>query len=455
MDGRWYVTTMAESTSQQTSTVDALLSRASAKPTWENLLAALGVKQPIPQSLTKGILEAAERRPLGFRFALRDGQVPGLALRVGARGGAGIWWFAFRAQDGRREMLKLDVVAGADPRVARHAAASVIARLRSGENPAQVHRIRRSAEREERSKLTLRDFVEGDYWRLHLRLLKDNGATKARILFAFSDLLDRPLASITKEDIEEILTRRRAGGLAAGTVHREWQSLRAALGFAVERGHLPAVPVHKLPKPLRGWRPAQRMRYVGERGPEERSRVAETLAAFEKRMNEGDDRARLLVFYARLGWATGMRRGEILGLRASELAESAISLPPHRTKAGRERVIRLNADAKQALKLWKLRSPAGEFFPDYLDDKGRAGTSMAAWRGKLDRIWKEFCEEARVIDLHKHDLRHTFATDLRLAGAPLEVVRDAVGHADLKMTQRYAHVGKDEVANAVDRLKVP
>lgn len=446
---------MVAKTSSQTSTVDAALAAAQARPTWENLLPALGVKGALPSALTKAVVEAAERKPLGFRYSLRDGVVPGLALRVGASGGAGIWWFAYRAHDGRREMLKLDVVPGAEPKVARLAAATVQSSLRSGENPAQARRATRAAVKEEKAKISLRTFVEGEYWSRHLQVLKDNGATKGRILHAFAGLLDKPLGSITKDDIEDVLTARRAAGRAAGTVHREWQSLRAALGFAVERGHIPAVPIHKLPKSLRGWRPNQRMRYVGERGPEERERVTKALAAFEQRMLEGDDAARLLVFYVRLGWSTGMRRGEILGLRDSEISATSVSLPPHRTKGGRERVVRLNASAREALKLWKLRGSRGELFPGYLDDRGRKGPSQVAWRGKLVRIWERFCQEAGVSDLHVHDLRHTFATDLRIAGAPLEVVRDAVGHSDLKMTQRYAHVGKDEVANAVDLVKVP
>lgn len=96
------------------------------------------------------------------------------------------------------------------------------------------------------------------------------------------------------------------------------------------------------------------------------------------------------------------------------------TLPGHRAKAGHDRAIRLNASARAALKLWKLRSPKGEYVPGYLDEQGIPGPALVAWRGRLTRAWEKSCEEARVSDLRFHDLRHTFATDLRMAGTPLE-----------------------------------
>jgi integrase len=99
--------------------------------------------------------------------------------------------------------------------------------------------------------------------------------------------------------------------------------------------------------------------------------------------------------------------------------------------------------------------PKGEFIPGYLDDQGMPGPICIAWGGRLTRAWKKPCEDAKVSDLRFHDLRHTSAMDLRMAGAPMEVVRDAVGRSDIKMTQRYAHVGEKEISDAVNKLTVP
>jgi len=51
-----------------------------------------------------------------------------------------------------------------------------------------------------------------------------------------------------------------------------------------------------------------------------------------------------------------------------------------------------------------------------------------------------------------HDLRHTAASWMIQDGADLLTVRDALGHSDAKLTQRYAHVAKTKVAEALHRL---
>ena len=62
---------------------------------------------------------------------------------------------------------------------------------------------------------------------------------------------------------------------------------------------------------------------------------------------------------------------------------------------------------------------------------------------RLDNITRSF-ETARrnagISNFRFHDLRHTFATNQRLAGTDLNDLKDLLGHADLTMTMRYAHV---------------
>ena len=67
------------------------------------------------------------------------------------------------------------------------------------------------------------------------------------------------------------------------------------------------------------------------------------------------------------------------------------------------------------------------------------------------REWKRLCKEAQIEDLRFHDCRHHFAVMLRKAGTPLEVVREALGHASITQTEKYAHVGPSEVKAPVER----
>jgi integrase len=316
-----------------------------------------------------------------------------------------------------------------------------------------MKRARRAAAVEKKGKVTLRAFIEGDYWTKKLRLRKDGGSDKRRILKTWAPLLDRPLDAITSDQIERILADKRHTGGAASTLRREWGCLRNLLGYAWKSKVIPMMPVVGLPEPLVGFLHASRVRYVNERGDDEGERLFAALATREAVMDKDED-ARMVVFVARLALATGMRRSEILGLRDSEIGHDVITIPGHRTKKGRVRIISLNNRARAALAMWKTRSPKGEFFPDHQDDRGWPGKSYSKWCGRLYRAWIDLCADAGIDGktFHVHDLRHTFATRLRMVGAPLEVVRDALGHKDLASTQIYAHVGPSEVANAVALL---
>lgn len=51
------------------------------------------------------------------------------------------------------------------------------------------------------------------------------------------------------------------------------------------------------------------------------------------------------------------------------------------------------------------------------------------------------CRDAGIEDFSFHDLRHTYASHLGMKGADLDDIRCLLGHADLRMTIRYAHLG--------------
>ena len=66
-------------------------------------------------------------------------------------------------------------------------------------------------------------------------------------------------------------------------------------------------------------------------------------------------------------------------------------------------------------------------------------------------LWRA-CKRAGLREIGWHALRHTFASQLVMRGAPLKVVQELLGHADIRMTMRYSHLSPNVRRDAVELL---
>jgi len=146
-----------------------------------------------------------------------------------------------------------------------------------------------------------------------------------------------------------------------------------------------------------------------------------------------------------LGLNTGLRKGELFDLDWSDvnLKTKTLTVQGKTSKSGETRYIPLNIDALNILKQWRGQCKNnGYVFP--AKDGKRLGTIQVPWENVI--------KDSEIKNFRFHDLRHSFASKLVMKGAPLNTVRELLGHGDLKTTLRYAHLASDHKADAVALL---
>lgn len=140
---------------------------------------------------------------------------------------------------------------------------------------------------------------------------------------------------------------------------------------------------------------------------------------------------------------TGMRRGEILNLQWNnvDLRHGFILLDT--TKNGDRREIPINETLRSTLQAIERRLDVPYVFYDPTTGRPYADIGNAFTRA---------CKRAGISNLHFHDLRHTFASHLVMAGVDITTVKELLGHKTLAMTLRYAHLAPSHKVKAVDIL---
>ncbi|MBL7132382.1 MAG: tyrosine-type recombinase/integrase [Candidatus Omnitrophica bacterium] len=139
---------------------------------------------------------------------------------------------------------------------------------------------------------------------------------------------------------------------------------------------------------------------------------------------------------------TGMRKGEILGLKWQYIDFRLGIIYLLDTKNKEKREVPMNDMTKQAL-LKTRRNPNSPYV--FCSENGK----------KFRDVRKSFftaMKKSGILNFRFHDLRHTFASHLVMSGIDLNTVRELLGHKSLKMTLRYAHLSAHHKKQAVDVL---
>ncbi|MGQ9570711.1 MAG: tyrosine-type recombinase/integrase [Thermodesulfovibrionales bacterium] len=140
---------------------------------------------------------------------------------------------------------------------------------------------------------------------------------------------------------------------------------------------------------------------------------------------------------------TGMRKGEILSLKWDNVDLKHGFILLDKTKNGDRREIPINNTLRQTLQVLTRRLDIPYVFYD--SNTGKPYQDVK-------RSFITACRRAGIRDFRFHDLRHTFASHLVMTGVDLTTVKELLGHKDIKMTLRYAHLAPSHKVKAVDML---
>ncbi len=365
---------------------------------------------------------------------------------------------------------------------AREQARAALGKVATGTDPQQEKKAAKAAreqakrEAERARKATLGAFLDeayGPWIREHRKPAALLNLQQLRSEFKY--WLDKPMSELTPWIVDKHRQQRQKAGAKPATLNRYVAGLKAILSKATEWQVIDSHPLAKV-KPLK-LDSKGKVRYLSV-AEERRLRKAlsdrETRIRTERasgnqwRAERGHellpdlstvafvDHLRPIVL---LAVNTGLRRGELFNLVWTDIhfPTRTLTVQGGGAKSGQTRHVPLNDEALDVLTRWKQRADdeAGRAADRDGRDIGNCHVFPAADGGRLDNIKKAFGKllaDADIAGFRFHDLRHHFASRLVMAGVDLNTVRELLGHANLDMTLRYAHLAPEHKAAAVALL---
>lgn len=368
-------------------------------------------------------------------YEIRDAHTKGLLIRVQPNGKR-LWYFEWkrgrRVSLGQYPLVTLNLARAECPRV--------LARLAVGDSPRPLYH-RPAPKRPENPTL---DALTKPYREWFERDRKSQGYSP-RSLEALNTALkalgDVRVRDLTEERLKSWVKSELTAGAKQRTVNRKLSAVRSLLNWAVDDKRIDANPLKA--EELT----AKRLGVASKKNPDaERVDVRALTSAEEKRLRDAlptDGYIRPLVLVA-LG--TGLRRGELLRLKWSDVDFDHNAITVAISKSGKRRVVPFDSDVRAVLLSWrgrKYKATAPVF----------AGLDGAHGLVNIKRQWFAVRAAAKLPRARFHDLRHTHASRLLNAGTPMFMVARLLGHSEERTTEIYGHLDPEGARKHVEAAR--
>lgn len=389
-------------------------------------------------------------KPRDKPYDVRDNKLIGFLVRVNVSGK-----MLYMCEYVRGKRITIGKVGVLSPIQARDRAKEILADYTKGFDPKLI--------KQEADILTLRDFIEREYepW-FKANRKSGSKSIKNNIVPFLREYGDTSLTDLDILRIEKWRTMRLENGVQPATVNRNLGAFKAALSKAVEWGFIETNPLARMKalkidviSRVKFLTPEQEIclrEKINQREEMIRAKRDQANAWRKQRSYEElpDLRQQYFVDHIKpmflITKNTGLRKGELFSLDKEndiDLALKIIKVRDVNSKSSKTRYIPLNEEAFDTVKkLIEQTGPSGLLFPSKNNQKF----------SDIKKSWNKLLIEAGIHDFRWHDLRHHFASCLVMAGVDLNTVRELLGHADIKMTLRYAHLAPEHKAQAVAKI---
>lgn len=382
-------------------------------------------------------------------YEVRDTDVAGLLVRVQPSGKK-----YFKLNYGRGKIFPIGDADSLTVTTARILAREKKVEAASGKDPIE--------EKRQKAVTTFSEFLDTKYQDKIKTTTKDPVKAIKRYHSICSRVGDWKLEFFTPLNMQKYINKRKDKGIANATINREIANIQTLLQCAYAWGFIKGHPFQGKVKKLKVT--SEHPRYLS---PEEESRLRKALEERDNRKREErrqGNRWRLERNYEPLpeiglycdhltplvmtAMLTGLRRGELFNLawQDVDLRAKTIRVKASGAKSGKTRTVPLPAECLNVLTEWKqiaeYSQPGDYVFPN------KEGKRL----DNINTAYGNLLKTAKITGFRFHDLRHHYASILVQAGVQLYTVKELLGHSDFKMTQRYAHLAPDNLAEAVRAL---
>lgn len=264
------------------------------------------------------------------------------------------------------------------------------------------------------AKLTL-DQACGRYWAQHGKKLRDARNVQRWLLYIVRSIeKTTPISALSVKHVTGMISALETEGVGPISINRTITALQGVHNMAAKKWEEPVRVID--------WR-GLKSKETGRTRAETREKCQALLAALPLHIRQ------VVLFIL----TTGLRREEAFNVAWPRVNFENNSVNV-RVKGGKDRDVLLSPEA-----LLVLHERPRE---------GRYVFDTKNYRRHFERA----LSIAEIEDFTWHDLRHTFATWMGQSGAPLEVIRDQLGHSSISVTQKYRHVVQSEVRAALQKI---